>query len=57
MPAVCWVALTPEGRELIDKAVESHVENERQLLSGLSAAQRQQLDEALTIFMRLLEKE
>ena len=51
------VALTPEGRELIDKAVESHVENERQLLSGLSAAQRQQLDEALTIFMRLLEKE
>ena len=51
------VALTPAGRELIDKAVESHVENERQLLSGLSAAQRQQLDEALTIFMRLLEKE
>jgi DNA-binding MarR family transcriptional regulator len=50
------VALTPEGR-VIDKAVESHVENERQLLSGLSAAQRQQLDEALTIFMRLLEKE
>ena len=51
------VALTPEGRELIDRAVESHVENERELLSGLSAAQRQQLDEALTIFMRLLEKE
>ena len=51
------VALTPEGRELIDKAVESHVENERQLLSGLSAAQRLQLDEALTVFMRLLEKE
>jgi DNA-binding MarR family transcriptional regulator len=50
------VALTPEGRELIDKAVESHVENERQLLSGLSATQRQQLDEALTVFMRLLEK-
>ena len=51
------VALTPEGRELIDRAVESHVENERELLSGLSAAQRHQLDEALTIFMRLLEKE
>ncbi|EKP28359.1 putative MarR family regulatory protein [Klebsiella michiganensis] len=50
------VALTPAGRELIDKAVESHVENERQLLSGLSATQRQQLDEALTVFMRLLEK-
>ena len=51
------VALTPEGRKLIDRAVESHVENERQLLDGLSAGQRQQLDEALTIFMRLLEKE
>jgi hypothetical protein len=36
--------------------VESHVENERQLLSGLSAAQRLQLDEALKVFMRLLEK-
>jgi hypothetical protein len=36
--------------------VESHVENERELLSGLSAAS-DQLDEALTIFMRLLEKE
>jgi hypothetical protein len=33
------------------------VENERQLLDGLSAGQRQQLDEALTVFMRLLEKE
>ena len=51
------VALTPEGRKLIDRAVESHVENERQLLDGLSAGQRQQLDEALTVFMRLLEKE
>lgn len=50
------VALTPAGRELIDKAVESHVENERQLLSGLSAAQCLQLDEALKVFMRLLEK-
>jgi hypothetical protein len=35
--------------------VESHVENERQLLAGLSAEQRQQLDQALKVFMRLLE--
>jgi len=50
------VALTPEGRTLVDKAVESHVENEHQLLAGLSTAQRQHLDEALAVFMRLLEK-
>ncbi|MEE7535306.1 MarR family transcriptional regulator [Klebsiella huaxiensis] len=50
------VALTPEGRTLIDEAVDSHVENEHQLLAGLSTAQRQHLDEALKVFMRLLEK-
>ncbi|HCB1499676.1 DNA-binding MarR family transcriptional regulator [Klebsiella oxytoca] len=50
------VALTPEGRTLIDEAVKSHVENEHQLLAGLSTVQRQQLDEALAVFMRLLEK-
>lgn len=50
------VALTPEGRTLIDEAVESHVENEHQLLDGLSVAERQHLDEALAVFMRLLEK-
>ncbi|QDI07051.1 Multiple antibiotic resistance protein MarR [Klebsiella electrica] len=49
------VALTEKGRARIDEAVESHVENERQLLAGLSAEQRQQLDQALKVFMRLLE--
>ncbi len=49
------VTLTPEGRRLIDEAVETHVANEHQLLAGLSDAQRQQLDEALRVFMRLLE--
>lgn len=49
------VALTEMGRARIDEAVESHVENERQLLAGLSAEQRQQLDQALKVFMRLLE--
>lgn len=49
------VALTETGRARIDEAVESHVENERQLLAGLSAEQRQQLDQALKVFMRLLE--
>jgi hypothetical protein len=32
------------------------VENERQLLAGLSTEQRQQLDRALKVFMRLLEE-
>ena len=49
------LALTPVGRERIDRAVESHVDNERQLLAGLSDGERQQLDQALRVLMRLLE--
>ena len=49
------VALTPAGRERIDEAVETHVDNERQLLAGLSDGERQQLDQALRVLMRLLE--
>ncbi|OIX90554.1 hypothetical protein BFS13_10245 [Pantoea sp. Ae16] len=30
------VELTPRGLEVIDRAVEKHVENARQILSGLS---------------------
>lgn len=51
------VALMPAGRVLIDEAVATHVANERQLLAGLSETQLQQLDEALRVFMRLLEDE
>lgn len=51
------VALTPEGRALIDEAVATHVANEQQLLAGLSVPQRQQLDEALRVLMRLLEND
>ena len=36
-------ALTPRGRELIDRAVEAHVEGERALLSGLDATERRTL--------------
>jgi hypothetical protein len=36
-------------------AVETHVDNERQLLAGLSDGERQQLDQALRVLMRLLE--
>lgn len=51
------VALMPAGRALIDEAVATHVANEQQLLAGLSETQLQQLDEALRVFMRLLEDE
>ena len=44
-----------DARERIDAAVETHVDNERQLLAGLSDGERQQLDQALRVLMRLLE--
>ncbi|VFS75322.1 Uncharacterised protein [Raoultella planticola] len=56
MRGACWSPSPRRGRERIDEAVESHVENERQLLAGLSTEQRQQLDRALKVFMRLLEE-
>lgn len=43
------IALTPEGKALIDGLFPRHVDNERRLLVGLSAAERDEL-------ARLLEK-
>ena len=37
------IALTDEGRDLVDRAVEGHLENERRLLASLPAAKRDQL--------------
>ncbi|WP_148573220.1 MarR family winged helix-turn-helix transcriptional regulator [Nocardioides caldifontis] len=37
------VTLTPRGRRLVDRAVEAHVANEEELLSGLSGREREQL--------------
>ena len=37
------IALTDDGRALIDRAVEAHVRNEQRLLAGLPAAKREQL--------------
>jgi DNA-binding MarR family transcriptional regulator len=37
------VALTGRGLEVVDAAVVDHLENERQLLGGLDAAEREQL--------------
>ncbi|MBD1226423.1 MarR family winged helix-turn-helix transcriptional regulator [Xenorhabdus griffiniae] len=39
----CKVFLTPEGRTLIDKAVESHLENQKAMLEPLTATQQEQL--------------
>jgi DNA-binding PadR family transcriptional regulator len=41
------VELTPKGRELVDKAVVEHLSNEEDLLSGLSAAERDKLADLL----------
>jgi len=37
------IALTPRGRDLVDHAVEAHLENEERLLSKLPAARRREL--------------
>jgi DNA-binding MarR family transcriptional regulator len=37
------VGLTPEGLELIDRAVEEHVANEENLLAGLTNQERERL--------------
>jgi len=49
------VRLTPAGRRLIDTAFAAHMANERRLLEPLSAAQRDQLEKLLTIWLENLE--
>lgn len=41
------ITLTGEGLALVDSVVDGHVANERRLLQGLAAAERQQLDALL----------
>jgi DNA-binding MarR family transcriptional regulator len=48
------IALTPEGRELIDDLFPQHVENERRLLAGLSVAEQTQLAALLEKWARAL---
>lgn len=49
------VHLTDAGIELIDRAVEAHVENERQILSGLRAPELNRLNEGLKSLLAVLE--
>ena len=39
------IALTPQGRRLVDTAAATHLANERRILSGLTAAEQRQLAE------------
>ena len=41
------VALTQEGRRLVDEVLAGHVDNERQMLSALSDEEREQLTQIL----------
>jgi DNA-binding MarR family transcriptional regulator len=49
------VALTPEGRDVLDKAVESQAEEERQLLSALTPAERHRLNALLRKLVLAIE--
>ncbi|MCO8164993.1 MarR family transcriptional regulator [Pseudomonas sp. 21LCFQ010] len=49
------VQLTAQGLALIDRAVESHLENERRLLETLPADMLAELDASLSRLLRVLE--
>ena len=49
------VQLTPQGQELIDRAVEAHVANEHRILSALNAADIAALDARLALLLASLE--
>ncbi|MFO7191469.1 MULTISPECIES: MarR family transcriptional regulator [Thermocrispum] len=49
------VALTPAGRDLIDRAFVEHVRNEQRLLADLTPEQVTQLERLLTIWLEKLE--
>jgi DNA-binding MarR family transcriptional regulator len=50
------VALTAEGRTLVDGLVEQHVANEHRLVSGLSEKERAQLARLLEAWGRALDE-
>jgi len=49
------IALTPQGRELVDRVVGAHLANEDSLLHGLSAAKRKELASLLRELILSLE--
>jgi DNA-binding MarR family transcriptional regulator len=49
------IALTDDGRALIDSAVEAHLQNEERLLADLPAAKREQLAALLRELLTALD--
>ncbi|GGL97714.1 hypothetical protein GCM10011594_16970 [Nakamurella endophytica] len=49
------VALTPAGRDLVDRAFTDHMRNERRLLDALDPADAARLEQVLTTWLALLE--
>ena len=49
------VALTGEGRRLVDDLVDKHVANEHRLVSGLSGSERERLAALLEAWGRTLD--
>lgn len=49
------VALTPAGRDLIDRAFAEHMRNERSLLDGLTPPEAAQLEQLLTTWLAKVE--
>lgn len=45
------VALTEQGRQLIDAALQDHVANEERLLAGMPTSQREQLEKLLRVLL------
>ena len=50
------IALTDEGRALIDRAVEAHLQNEERLLADLPTAKREQLAALLRELLTALDQ-
>lgn len=49
------IRLTRRGKSLIDRALETHIDHENELLAGLSEAERRQLDALLRKLLSSLE--
>jgi DNA-binding MarR family transcriptional regulator len=50
------VRLTPEGRDLIDRAIAAHLAGEHRLVGELGATDAASLEQILTRWLRLLEE-
>ncbi|MGX5770537.1 MarR family winged helix-turn-helix transcriptional regulator [Microbacterium trichothecenolyticum] len=50
------VRLTPEGRNLIDRAIAAHLANERRILDDLGTTDAAALEQILTRWLRVLDQ-